>query len=1103
MKYAVKLSFFLLFINNTHAEIITDSPTGLQPTVDSLGNITIPQNIGITKGNNLFHSFQKFNINTGETATFTGNNNLKNVISRVTGGKISIINGLLKSKIPNANFYFINPAGINFSENAIIDVPAAFHASTADNIKFSDNIIWNTNDTSTNNLSIGEPVSFGFINNQTGDISVKNNEKFNFTKANDVSLSADNIIIENSQINNLSGNLKLSAIGNTATNLPINGIANQPLTGHLKLNNSLLEITNESTKDASNKNIIIEAGKINIDGAKNIYGFSSAIVANTYDLGDAGNIIIKADEMISKNALISSGATKNGGDAGNILIDTNKANLSGKINTDAYGLSNAGNMTINSSEMLLDGRFHVNSYSSGHAGDLIINTNDLAVSNNSIISSGSTENANAGHVKIYSNHAKLAGDINADAYGSGNAGNVIIDSSKILLNGKIHTNARGSGNAGQLSLKSNDLTVLDNSLISSGADILAKNAGFVTLESNKALLSGIINANTYGTGDAGLIKIKVKDLTTTNKSIISSGTAGSGDAGTIMIDTEKATLAGNINTKTFSSGNAGNIDIKANDLFLKKAGFANILTQDIKVDNILMGEISSNTSDKSSGNSGKITIDSNNMWVNGEISTSTAGSGHAGNVLVNAAYLNVADGGKISSSTAGSNASGYAGVVNINSNALLLDNGSILSSTDNTGWAGDIQINVSNLIANNNSHIDTSTTASGDAGHIKINARDLYLNTGSYIISDTMGSGHAGTVNLNANNTVLDNALVSSKTASSGRAGNIEIKSDAMFLMRNNASVSTATTGSGSAGDINVFSALVGLDNASISAEASEQSQGQTGDIKITADKAVFVNSNVSLKNNATVANPTSSLPSSINVFASDINLVNSKITTESTGNVDAGDIHINFSHWLQLDPSFITTTANIGNGGDININGGELIYLKDSGFLTSVSGANGNGGNIKVNADYLIMDTGVIQANAVGGKGGNIDLNLRYALIPSHNSLILGGKQVSWLPFSGLNVIQAASETGVNGVINQTTPQFDISASISGLDAEHFVIPTIDVNPCDSASSWHAGLARLGYGGIPSNESKDGFIPPTSTVNAEMVKQNNGYVEDVSPCKN
>lgn len=88
---------------------------------------------------------------------------------------------------------------------------------------------------------------------------------------------------------------------------------------------------------------------------------------------------------------------------------------------------------------------------------------------------------------------------------------------------------------------------------------------------------------------------------------------------------------------------------------------------------------------------------------------------------------------------------------------------------------------------------------------------------------------------------------------------------------------------------------------------------------------------------------------------------------------------------------------------------GGQLINLQNSGFLTSVSGANSNGGNINITTDYLIMQTGVIQANVVGGSGGDISLNLK-ALIPSYNSLFLGGNKIAWFPFIPGVVVHSGS---------------------------------------------------------------------------------------------
>ena len=50
---------------------------------------------GTTAGNNLFHSFSQFSLNSGEIANFTANPDIVNILGRVTGGNVSVINGLI------------------------------------------------------------------------------------------------------------------------------------------------------------------------------------------------------------------------------------------------------------------------------------------------------------------------------------------------------------------------------------------------------------------------------------------------------------------------------------------------------------------------------------------------------------------------------------------------------------------------------------------------------------------------------------------------------------------------------------------------------------------------------------------------------------------------------------------------------------------------------------------------------------------------------------------------------------------------------------------------------------------------------------------------
>jgi large exoprotein involved in heme utilization and adhesion len=50
---------------------------------------------GTLRGSNLFQSFDRFNVGTGDTAAFTGPAGTTNILNRVTGGQQSLIDGRL------------------------------------------------------------------------------------------------------------------------------------------------------------------------------------------------------------------------------------------------------------------------------------------------------------------------------------------------------------------------------------------------------------------------------------------------------------------------------------------------------------------------------------------------------------------------------------------------------------------------------------------------------------------------------------------------------------------------------------------------------------------------------------------------------------------------------------------------------------------------------------------------------------------------------------------------------------------------------------------------------------------------------------------------
>jgi len=172
-QYLVSLLMMSLVAPFTEAEVIVDGTLGYQGALEG-PHYQIGAALGQQQGGHLFHSFSDFNIHTGESATFSGPNTVQNIISRVTGGNPSRINGLLRSTIPEADFYFINPYGILFGEGAELDVQGSFHASTADRLRFSDGSEFNARTPNNGLLTVAPVEAFGFLTDTPSAISVEN-----------------------------------------------------------------------------------------------------------------------------------------------------------------------------------------------------------------------------------------------------------------------------------------------------------------------------------------------------------------------------------------------------------------------------------------------------------------------------------------------------------------------------------------------------------------------------------------------------------------------------------------------------------------------------------------------------------------------------------------------------------------------------------------------------------------------------------------------------------------------------------------------------------------------------------------------------------------
>ncbi|MDX2100601.1 MAG: filamentous hemagglutinin N-terminal domain-containing protein, partial [Leptolyngbyaceae cyanobacterium bins.59] len=127
------------------AQITPDTTLGpgnnsvVSPNPDVLNRSDITG--GLRLNSALFHSFQQFNVGNGLQVYFANPSGIQNIFSRITGGDLSRIDGVL-GVAGAANLFLMNPNGIVFGPNARLDVSGSFLATTAKAVEFSNGQIF-------------------------------------------------------------------------------------------------------------------------------------------------------------------------------------------------------------------------------------------------------------------------------------------------------------------------------------------------------------------------------------------------------------------------------------------------------------------------------------------------------------------------------------------------------------------------------------------------------------------------------------------------------------------------------------------------------------------------------------------------------------------------------------------------------------------------------------------------------------------------------------------------------------------------------------------------------------------------------------------------
>ncbi|MGJ5676276.1 MAG: filamentous hemagglutinin N-terminal domain-containing protein [Nostochopsis sp.] len=707
------------------------------------GDRTLPNNSNVTKegdtfnitggtqaGSNLFHSFQEFSLPTGDTAFFNNGTDIQNIVTRVTGGSISNIDGLIRAN-GTANLFLINPNGIVFGQNAQLNIGGSFLATTASSLEFADGTEFSAipNNTATSLLTVSVPIGLQYGSN-TGNILVQGSE-LQVNPGKTLALVGGNLQVNGGQILAPGGRVELAGIAeNSSIGLNTDGSfisLSLPNNGQKKdvyLDNAA-KVSVIADGDGS---IAINARNFNLSGASTVQaGIESG--KGSVD-AKALDIDINATETINVDASIISNTvqTEAVGDSGNINITTGSLFLTsgGLVRTTTSGKGNAGNINIVAGDTVLFDRMRsdsntgaissVNPQAVGNGGDINITSGSLFVKNAAAVNARTLGQGNAGNINIVArdtvsfdgvsfNQENISGA--ATSVGSttvstavGNGGNLNITSGSLFVtNGaRLIANTFGRGDAGNINIQARDRVVFDG------------------YGSNGYSSGAVSSTENTGIGKGGNINITTSSLSITNGAVLGARTRGQGDGGNIIVNAETLEVlnGGQIFTTSFSSGNAGSITLNITDSITLAGTDPTYWKRLEQYTPVIVPNVSS----------------SSGLFAN----TSNTSTGQGGELIINTGKLNIRDQAQVTVSSAGS---GVAGSLKVDADSIrLLNQGQI--SADTRGGAGNITLRSHDLILGKNSSITTNATGSNTiGGNINIDSDVIAAFTNSDISANS------------------------------------------------------------------------------------------------------------------------------------------------------------------------------------------------------------------------------------------------------------------------------------------------------------------------------------------------------------------------------
>jgi filamentous hemagglutinin family protein len=738
--------------------------------------------------------------------------------------------------------------------------------------------------------------------------------------------------------------------------------------------------------------------------------------------GQGGNITITATDFVEVIGISASGQDSSlasiptgTGSGGNIKIETGRLIIrdGAAISTAINGAGQGGNLTVITSESvelsgapteeLYSGLF-AGTLSTGNSGDITIQTKRLILQDGGQVAASSHLESNggsAGNLTVFASESVEVLGRSVDSgvpsglytftFGFGEGGNLTINTGRFLVRDRasVAASTNGNGDAGDLKIVASESMEVINAEVRARTTFGLGNAGDFEITTGKLIIrdGALVSASTFGPGDAGDLKVNATEFV----QVI--GTSEDGQTPSrLFVD---AIYNENDNTVEVI-GDAGDLKIKTGSLIVQDGG-----------------QVSATTADQ--GKAGNLEVEANLVEVigtsaNGEISSrllfDTVGSGNAGELTIDTNRLIVKDGGLVSATTS---STGEAGILDVNASDSVQiigtsANGEMFSSllfdTSGSGNAGLLTINTNRLIVQDGAKVSAMTSSTGEAGKLTVNAADSVQvigtaqdgQTSSSLLFNSSGSGeggNAGELTIDTNRLIVkDGGLVSATTSSTGEAGILDVNaSDSVQIIGTSTNGETPSrllfdsSGAGNAGELTIdTNRLLIQDGGQVSAATSGSGQG--GIIDVNAADSVDVSgtsTNGQFASGLYFDSRSSGNARGIKINTGELTVQNGgQISVSGSNSGISGDLDITADSISLTNQGHLITTTAATEGGNIRLNVNESVILRDNSEISAEASNNGNGGNIDITAGDFILailsENSDIVANAYAGNGGNIN---------------------------------------------------------------------------------------------------------------------------------